>query len=1410
MKTNLLKRTLLAIAAVFLMTTSVTAQVLVTTVDFTPATGAGIAAVEPTNQSWQVGELVLPGTNTNILVTTPGTVGTFPWIADATWRLDGEGDANWAFQNSGGANRGVGLSGDNAAGKSIIWSPNLPAGNYRVVVSGRGRTGGAAANEQLVRIGTQNQTLSIVNGASATFDFVNASGQVSVVVRRAALPADNEVWTIRVYTLDDVGAETEAVFESFSVNGNAITSIPAPVDNAVTMGRSLVFGSFSDPINVTFGASRNAWITMGVYNGNPADTTTVTSPFSHTFVPGTPVTFNVTAEDGQTTNVYTVTLTEEPAVTDLLTFELNGITVTPNAAGMIFNMPFGMDRSALTATFTSSPLTTVTVGGEPVVSGDVFDFLNPVTFRVNAPDMSSHTDYTVTVRLAQPALEPTRLHIGIANEDFPHRLGGVSNGVNNLTTPAGDGLFFTATNALQANSDMAACNMYRLQVVGSAGVVIRVGSTPADMIVIWGNSSGGAARTISAFETSTSQTGPWTAVDGATPGTQTWMAGPTANNNGCHTWTIEDINITPGTYVRVLFNDNFRLAGVDLYNFAAPGTDANALAFYVGSERGIIDREERTITVEFPYGTATPLASMPVEFVVSRAATVVFAGTARPEQPFPFTFVDGTPVNMVVTAQAGGASHTYEVTVSVEDIPNTNFLTFMLNDTEVDVATLHNSSTELPYTGTDLSALAVYFTTARNVVVTVDGSSDPITTGAVLNFTNPRTFTVRSTVNASHYSTFTVAATRRLPSRESTLLTFTVNNFVGVAPAAAMTAEVPFATFMDAIRVTFTTSDFATVYVGSTAIESGAELDFTSGPITFRVVAEIGGSYYTEHTVTITERAAQGQILAWDFRNWTDATLANLAADAVWIANAENNRFHTSEVRTNMNPVTANGTPIRELAGLRFNATAHADRLRVDHAHEFNRLGLNGGNTPIPPAEPTTRGTELIIPGLTAGQYIAITFATPTAAETRWLVPINATTVSESYTTTGGNSTPAWVVYQVTANGDVSFAASNGGMNIMRITVSNTMPLSEDTRFLTFAAVFDTDTVSLTPTVGGVTHTFPFGTDPAILEDVEVIFTLGHEDAEASIDGTEITSPHTQDFTDSPVTFRVTAAAGNHTDYPVSIVIGNPEAFMLSFAANGLDITPNPTMSQLMPFDVNLAAVAITFTASYGATVTVGGNAFTSGNNVDFSAGAVTFTVTSATTAGFTTPVVRNYVVTLTPGIRPSFATFIVNDVAATTLTPGAPGEIFVPITGSTTDLLVEFTTVPVDAVVRVGTHIVNAAREGHIQSFTNPVTYTITDEVTGTVVTYIVTVSDPASIQDGLGTLEIVSFYPNPTTDILNVTANNLRTIEIINMMGTVVLSTPASGNTHTLDVSSLSAGLHFIRVTTDTGITVGRFIKQ
>jgi len=1271
---------------------------------------------------------------------------------------------------------------------------------------------------------------------------------------------------VRVYTAGTLPAETAALITAFTVNGNAITPIPEIVANEAQMGLELPFGSFDNPINVTFNTSRNAWVTIGTY----PDTTTVTSPFSHSFTAGTPVRFNVTSEDRQTTNRYIVTLTEEAPGAEFVTFSLNGFSITPVADDVVtFALPFGMDRTAVTVAFTSSPATTVSIiGTGTVTSGAVVDFTNPITFRVLS-QAGNHTDYTVLVTLQQPLVGPLRFSFvdpanpapgtALANipRNFLRNIPGLAYAIptmvgewqvggndgnsnfrgsgNNIGSneaasfgfePNGDGrglgvanVSGTVTLTMQAIAGMNG-NEWGGQgenqgALNDNSVIFR--------IVHFGGEATGTARTIRDITLGDLIQGGTTGGTAASVTTILTLETTFATDSGFFViqpaWGLPNANNT-GTRARTRI--------LSLNAALAPSTEANLLAFYVDGQSAVIDSEERIVTVEMPYGTAN-LEDLNVEFIVSRGATTTFDGDTE-TSPFEFTFEDGVAVPLVVTAQTEGAERTYDVTVSIEGTPNTNFLTFALNDTEIGVDTLDGGSFELPFTGTDITSVAVYFTTARNMVVTVDGETNPITSGVELDFTNPRTFMVTSTINSAFFSTFEVTATRRVASTESQLLTFTVNNFVDAVVGETMSVEVPFGTFLDAIRVTFTTSEDATVSIvspasgsgapiaplaGSTIIESGDEVDFSAGPVTFIVTSEAGGTYYAEYEIEITERAGTG--LAWDFRNWTDATLANLTADAAWIANAAGDRFHAADSVLNTeagaaaaavarDTVRANGQPIREMAGLRFRApTVNPDRLRVDHSQQFNRLGLNGPNT------------ELIIPNAPAGYFIAITFATPTPASERWFVPTNAKTVSEDSTTLGGNATPAWVVFQVVDSGDVSFHPSEGGLNIFRVTLSDEAPLSEDTRFMDFAVVLG-DTVALTPTVGGVTHTLPFGTNPSILENVEVLFTLGDEDAIVTIERTVASAPapiarataevdtiesgDKVNFTDYPVVFRVTAAAGNYADYPISIVIGNPEAYFTSFSANGLSITPNTAgMSQLLPFDANLAAVAIVFEVSHGATVTVGGNPVTSGSDVNFSAGPVTFRVTAYGGATH-----NDYEVTLTLAARPEFTSFALNFVEATEITSGNPGAITVELDGDLTSVVVvEFATEPADAVVRMGTQVLVSGTS--MINVTSPVELTVTDEESGAVVTYVVN-AVPSSVQDFV--IEVISFYPNPTTDVLNITATNIRTIEVINMMGTIVISTSGSGDSHTLDVSNLSSGLHFVRVTTDAGISVGRFIKQ
>jgi len=75
-------------------------------------------------------------------------------------------------------------------------------------------------------------------------------------------------------------------------------------------------------------------------------------------------------------------------------------TLSGNAAAIAWTVPYGSNPASLAATFTLSAGATCTVGGSPVITGDTFDFANPLEFTVTSSDSLVTNVYTVTVTVA--------------------------------------------------------------------------------------------------------------------------------------------------------------------------------------------------------------------------------------------------------------------------------------------------------------------------------------------------------------------------------------------------------------------------------------------------------------------------------------------------------------------------------------------------------------------------------------------------------------------------------------------------------------------------------------------------------------------------------------------------------------------------------------------------------------------------------------------------------------------------------------------------------------------------------------------------------------------------------------------------------------------------------------------------
>jgi hypothetical protein len=72
-------------------------------------------------------------------------------------------------------------------------------------------------------------------------------------------------------------------------------------------------------------------------------------------------------------------------------------------------------------------------------------------------------------------------------------------------------------------------------------------------------------------------------------------------------------------------------------------------------------------------------------------------------------------------------------------------------------------------------------------------------------------------------------------------------------------------------------------------------------------------------------------------------------------------------------------------------------------------------------------------------------------------------------------------------------------------------------------------------------------------------------------------------------------------------------------------------------------------------------------------------------------------------------------------------------------------------------------------------------------------------------------SIVPNPAHNNITISAvTNFHTLEVVSFLGQKILSVSNDSNTAKLDVSNLSNGVYFVRIISETGISVKKFVKQ
>ena len=67
---------------------------------------------------------------------------------------------------------------------------------------------------------------------------------------------------------------------------------------------------------------------------------------------------------------------------------------------------------------------------------------------------------------------------------------------------------------------------------------------------------------------------------------------------------------------------------------------------------------------------------------------------------------------------------------------------------------------------------------------------------------------------------------------------------------------------------------------------------------------------------------------------------------------------------------------------------------------------------------------------------------------------------------------------------------------------------------------------------------------------------------------------------------------------------------------------------------------------------------------------------------------------------------------------------------------------------------------------------------------------------------------YPNPATDMVNIQAENVQSVEIINMQGQLVKM--EVGEVNSISVKDLANGIYTLKLTTENGVSMHKIIKK
>jgi hypothetical protein len=669
-------------------------------------------------------------------------------------------------------------------------------------------------------------------------------------------------------TVSKASARTEKLLLTFEFRAFTPDVIGAINQTNHTVSLTVPFSTDLTTLVATFTSSDLSTVKIG-------STTQVSGTTANNFT--NPVTYTVVAENG-TTQDYLVTVTKAAASTqrDITAFSFNGLS--PAVTGTIdqvtqtinLTVPFATNLTALVATFTNSPYSTVTVGGVAQVSGTTANnFTSDKVYRVTAEDGTNYKDYTVHV--TKTAASTANSILTFSFQGLTPAVTGVINqtaktialpvpwatNVTALVATFTHSPLSTVSVGTTAQSSGVTANDFTSPVVykctaedGSVeNYTVTVTKTPAStanqiLTFSFAGLSPAVTGTIDQSAKTIALTVPFsTNVTGlvatftSSPLSTVWVgstqqvSATTANN------------FTSAVQYKCRAEDGSEEIYTVTVTKGAVSTAKTLLTFsFAGltpAVTGTINETAKTVSLVVP--NSQSVTALVATFTVSPLATVNIGGVGQVSgttannftNPVVYTVVaeDGSVSNYTVTVTKAAASSLKQL-LTFQFAGLTPAVTGTINETAKTV------SVTVPY-GTNVTALIATFTSSPLSTVKV-GTTAQVSGTTANNFTSPVTYTVVAEDATTQAYVVTVTVTPISSAKAITAFSFTTPAVTGTISETAKTINliVPYGTNVTALVANFTVSQFATVKVGSTVQVSGTTPNNFTTPQPYDVIAQ--------------------------------------------------------------------------------------------------------------------------------------------------------------------------------------------------------------------------------------------------------------------------------------------------------------------------------------------------------------------------------------------------------------------------------------------------------------------------------------------------------------------------------------------------------------------------------------------